>query len=55
VETNTHMRDPEVRTAAVCGQGYLWPSSISLADNPDDVTCKRCLTEWFGVEEGEDD
>ena len=38
-----HLRDPEIRTMSLCGQGYLWPSSISLKDRIEDVGCTSCI------------
>lgn len=38
-----HLRDPKVRTKSLCGQGYLWPSTISLKDQIEDVNCDKCI------------
>lgn len=40
---NIHLR-AIVPTMAVCGQGYRWPSTISLANDLSEVGCSACLT-----------
>jgi hypothetical protein len=41
MERSTHLRgNPSTRAA--CGAGYDWPSSISLTDDPKQVTCQTC-------------
>lgn len=37
-----HKRDSDIRTKAKCGVGYSWPSTISLTDDDDKVTCRNC-------------
>ena len=37
-----HKRDPENPNKSFCGLGYDWPSSISLSNNPQEVSCGDC-------------
>jgi NAD-dependent SIR2 family protein deacetylase len=38
-----HLRDDNNRYMGICGAGYPWPSTISLADNLNEITCRKCL------------
>jgi hypothetical protein len=44
MQANIHFRDPNQKTMALCGQGYLWPSTIPLRNVVDEVTCQPCLS-----------
>ena len=49
-----HLRSRNIRTMAMCGQGYRWPSAIALRDEEqiDEVTCKACLRAHLDPEDG---
>jgi transcription elongation factor Elf1 len=41
--SKVHGKDPKTPTKGRCGEGKAWKTSIALAEDIAEVTCRRCL------------